>query len=115
MNKREIVFNKFGGRCAYCGCVINIHKFQIDHIVPKCEKYFVGQEELSNLNPACQSCNNYKRHSSLENFRKGIEMQIERLRRDKPTFRLAERYRLITCNSNRVLFYFETVLKQNEI
>lgn len=35
MNKkdRQIVFNKFGGRCAYCGCEL-VKGWQLDHLQP---------------------------------------------------------------------------------
>lgn len=33
MKKRDIVFNKFGGRCAYCGCELQ-KGWHIDHATP---------------------------------------------------------------------------------
>ena len=33
---REIVYNKYNGHCAYCGCEIEMKDMQVDHIVPKC-------------------------------------------------------------------------------
>ena len=32
---REIVYNKYNGHCAYCGCEIEMKDMQVDHIVPK--------------------------------------------------------------------------------
>lgn len=117
LRKKETVFKKFNGRCAYCGCAITIEKFQIDHIISKCQFYanqakyinagFQGIDSIDNLNPACFSCNNYKRAHDLETFRKEIEKQVERLRRDKPTVRLAERFGLLSFHPRAVKFYFE--------
>ena len=30
--QREAVFNKYGGRCAYCGCELTLRTMQVDHI-----------------------------------------------------------------------------------
>lgn len=113
--RKKAVIEKYNYRCAYCGCEITLRGFEIDHIVPKllCRQH-LGRipkefDELVNLNPACSSCNNYKRAHSLETFRSEIEKQIFRLRRDIPTFRLAERYGLINCTEKDVTFYFETL------
>lgn len=103
---RQQVFDKYNGHCAYCGCEIS-NKWQVDHIWPKSDG---GSNDISNLNPACCSCNNYKSTHDLEFFRKEIHKQVERLRRDKPTFRMAERFGQITCNQKPVIFYFEGVM-----
>lgn len=115
LNKKRGIHSKYGGRCAYCGCEISIEKMQIDHIVSR-EEYYRNQASFSfplddptNLNPSCHSCNNYKRNFSLEDFRSEIEQQVNRLRRDRPTFRLAERFGQIQCSPCAVKFYFETI------
>lgn len=43
-----------------------------------------------------------------EVFSNHIESQIEILRRDRPTFRVAERFGLIECKPKKVVFHFET-------
>lgn len=114
--RKQSVWSKYNGKCAYCGCDISIGKFQIDHIVSKSHyqqhaRHYIEQgfnvESIDNLNPSCCSCNNYKRDFTLEGFREQIESQIDRLRRDKPTFRMAERFGLIQCIPKKVKFYFE--------
>jgi len=113
--KKQTVYQKFEGKCAYCGIEIDIETFQIDHLISKHEGaclrqkgIYINVENLSNLYPACFSCNNYKRAHSLETFRSEISQQIRRLRRDQPTFRLAERYGLISCNEDvTIQFFFE--------
>jgi len=115
--RRSFVFNKYEGKCAYCGYDIRIDNFQIDHIVSKFEVQYYREkyngfkyDDYENLNPACCSCNNFKRAHTLEDFRYEILCQIERLRRAKPTFRLAERYGLISCNPDNIIFHFEKLL-----
>ena len=57
---REIVYNKYNGHCAYCGCEIEMKDMQVDHIVPKYRnnemwhKGKIGTDEISNLNPSCR-------------------------------------------------------------
>ena len=52
---REIVYNKYNGHCAYCGCEIEMKDMQVDHIVPKYRnnemwhKGKIGTDEISNL------------------------------------------------------------------
>lgn len=60
------IFSKCNGRCAYCGCIIDINKFEIDHIKPQC---IGGSNFDSNLNPSCKSCNASKHKLSIDEFR----------------------------------------------
>lgn len=115
-SERQRVFDKFNGKCAYCGtelqkgwCVDHIEP--IGHIPPEYQqgsKFMKPHlDNFENMNPSCASCNNYKSSMELETFRSEIEEQIERLRKTKPTFRLAERYGLIKCEPKNIKFYFE--------
>jgi 5-methylcytosine-specific restriction endonuclease McrA len=110
---RQAVHSKYKGHCAYCGCEIAIKDMQVDHVIPQhhVPKYATHEAVHCHENhmPACRSCNNYKSGNPLEVFRKMIQNQIEVLRRDRPTFRLAERYGLIECKPKPVVFYFETL------
>ncbi len=63
---RVIVFNQFGGRCAYCGWILSFAVFTIDHILPK---NLGGTDKLDNLFPSCRTCNHLKRNNRLEKFR----------------------------------------------
>lgn len=132
--QRAAILAKTNGHCAYCGIPLE-GRWQVDHMHPiirssryatdengqfirdewgrkQIEKYVThpDRDTFDNLWPACCSCNNYKNGNPLESFRKSIARQIEILRRDRPTFRLAERYGLIKCEPvDRVVFYFETL------
>lgn len=59
--KRKTVYEKYGGRCAYCGCEIEYKDMQNDHIEPiyKYETaYQTGNsdwlDDVKNLLPACR-------------------------------------------------------------
>src|SRR5438067_254264 len=81
ITKRECVFNKYGGRCAYCGCKIQWSTFTVDHIYCKNDYKKNGflipngmsLSDMDNLNPSCASCNSYKCYFSLEEFRENLE------------------------------------------
>ena len=72
MTKREIIFNKFGGRCAYSGTPLE-PDWQIDHIEPvirvKNKMYMEINDEENNMVPCQRAINNYKWRYSLLYFR----------------------------------------------
>ena len=52
--ERRIIYDKLGGRCAYCGCDLAYEDMQVDHFLP-----IRGGEErdkLDNMLPACRTC-----------------------------------------------------------
>lgn len=116
---------KFGGRCAYCGCELPEKGWHADHIVPVrrsiVETVKNGRVKLStsmdgineslnvieNLTPACAQCNLLKNNSSLEGFRKTIEVQVERARRASNHFRTAERFGQVKVTASPIVFWFE--------
>lgn len=113
--EREAVYQKYGGKCAYCGTELN-GKWQLDHLIPRLhldlkppKATFEQVHCIDNYMPACNSCNNYKGPFTLEGFRKNLQKQTEVLRRDRPTVRLAERYGLVKFEDKPVVFYFETL------
>jgi len=81
--KREIVYAKYNGHCAYCGCEITIKEMQVEHIIPKSRN---GTDDLNNLTPSCKTCNTYKRYERympqnepLEAFRELLKTLHERV------------------------------------
>lgn len=110
--ERLDVYNKCGGRCAYCGCEITMNQMQVDHVIPM-EFYDAYKTEgididtLDNMLPACRSCNNYKSTLSLEKFRTAIERWTEVLQKGNATYRNAVRFGMIVPNPHSVKFYFE--------
>lgn len=123
---RELIFNKYGGKCAYCGCDL-VKGWHVDHIEPirrlkllsigsngKRNWYAAGSmhpelETEENLNPACASCNINKHSESLEAFRSRIFNFINSLNQYSVQYKIAKRYGLVVENVKPVVFYFEAV------
>lgn len=106
---RQAVYNKFGGRCAYCGRDIAYKDMQVDHIKPKRSG---GTDDMSNLFPACRICNHYKRDNRLETFRKWISEIPRKLGEREYIFKVGLAYGFWSDKERNVQFYFE---KQNPI
>lgn len=125
MNKKElrkILFNKYKGKCAYCGCELK-KGWHIDHIEPvvrirewnkeKREFIFKGEfekpenENIDNLNPSCASCNIQKNSYTLEQFRDNIIKFVDSLNLYSTQYKFAKRYGLIEETNNSFKFYFE--------
>ena len=77
---RQAVYEKFGGRCAYCGREIKYQDMQVDHFVAKNGYSECGSDDISNLMPSCRMCNHYKRANTLETFRRYIQEIPSKLR-----------------------------------
>lgn len=124
---RQKIFDKYGGRCAYCGCELQ-KGWHVDEINPVRRNYstdwddekgkFVrkingcvnpGGFHIDNQNPACPSCNINKHSDSLEQFRKMIAHFMVTLNRDSVQYKIAKRYGLIQETNIDVKFYFETL------
>lgn len=132
---REIIFQKFGGKCAYCGCEL-VKGWHVDHLVPIRRRYKIipagyihkgtpsekweGQRTvvigcdnpemdcISNYMPACASCNINKHSMPLEDFRNLIKGFMKHLNNVSTQYKIAKRYGLVTENKIEVKFYFET-------
>lgn len=116
-SKRKLVYDKYNGCCAYCGCELKLSEMQVDHIVPKFRnnemwhQNEIGSDEISNLNPSCRMCNYYKGMGSIENFRENLKDTLMRNVQRPFDFRLAERYGMIEVTEWDGKFYFEKVEK----
>ena len=118
---RNQVHQKYGGRCAYCGEEITLKQMQVDHIIPKrnysethgclivgCQRFEeYGLNDIRNLNPACRSCNKWKSAMTLDDFRSEIAAQVDRLRRYRNQFRLAERFGQVEATGKQVILWLE--------
>lgn len=117
---RQQIFDKYGGKCAYCGCdlVKGWHKDHIEPIVRNfsdnkiCEHPERDTEE--NYNPSCASCNRMKSSMSIETFRGNIKMFVQSLNRYSVQYNFAKRYDLVQETDNDVIFYFEIYNKQKK-
>lgn len=111
-NKREIVYGKYNGHCAYCGCELRIEDMQIDHINPKYRSIIKGKaidDSLDNLNPSCRQCNFYKGANDIEEYRERIKTQLQRTCVEHFQARLAMKYGIITHKEWNGKFYFEKI------
>jgi len=117
LEKRKVIYNKYKGKCAYCGCKLDRLKFHIDHITPKfrgstheeVQKYgrVKGSNDVENLNPACISCNCSKSTFTIEQWRIELSLKLERTRRDVSSFRIMERFGIVKVSNKDIVFYFE--------
>lgn len=101
--ERLQVFNKYDGKCAYCGIELS-SVFHVDHAHPV---HRGGSCEMENLMPACKRCNLWKKTFTVDEFRGEIQMQIRRLFERSAQFNLAYDYGLIQKTNAEVEFYFE--------
>ena len=107
---RQQILEKFGGYCAYCGCLLSLETMQIDHLFPVKKG---GTDEPRNLMPACRSCNHYKESFTLEQFRDRIGKTTTAFRKS-PLYRLAMRYGIIMpCGTWDKQFHFEKTSHEN--
>jgi 5-methylcytosine-specific restriction endonuclease McrA len=121
---RQIVFEKYNGKCSYCGCEL-VKGWHVDHIEPiirdskwnKDKGRFVQtgtyrkveNETSENYNPACASCNIQKNQFTVEQFRNNIKQFVNSLNQYSTQYKFAKRYGLITETDIEVKFYFETI------
>lgn len=124
MNKkiREKIKEKYGGKCAYCGCEL-VKGWHVDHIEPivrnskwsRIHGKFIPtgtsknpeNENIDNYNPSCASCNIQKNSFTLEEFRKNIKNFVNSLNNYSTQYKFAKRYNLVTETNCKVIFYFE--------
>lgn len=115
---RERVLNKFGGRCAYCGIVLD-GRWHIDHMIPIRRCLSTGKptnpehDVEDNLYPSCISCNMDKGSIPLEDWRWLISNKIKVLNRDVKAYSFAKRYGLVEETNKEVVFYFEKIKVDN--
>lgn len=75
-SKRNKVFAKTDGHCAYCGDDLNQFRgWAIDHAIPQAQG---GSDDLSNLFPSCRSCNSSKKDRTVREY-----AEVCRVRRRK--------------------------------
>lgn len=124
---RQKIFDKYGGRCAYCGCEL-VKGWHVDEIQPirrnweympdangyNTRKVYTDclhpeRLHIDNQNPACASCNINKHSEFLEQFRLNIASYMKHLNEISTQYKIAKRYGLIQETNKPVQFYFETL------
>lgn len=133
---RQKVFNKYGGRCAYCGCELK-KGWHVDHLEP-CRRLVSSEmveqpagvfprykwidklvgysnpdaNHIDNYMPSCASCNINKHSDTLEAFRDRIKQFVKSLNTYSVQYKIAKRYGLITEVNQPVVFYFESLTQK---
>ena len=123
---RQKIFDKYGGKCAYCGCELQ-KGWHVDEIEPIRRNWgtFLRKDgttskmftdclhpenlNIGNQNPSCASCNINKHSESLEQFRKNIAAYMKNLNEISTQYKIAKRYGLVKETGIEVKFYFETL------
>ncbi|MDG9858521.1 HNH endonuclease [Pseudomonas nitroreducens] len=115
--QRAELREKFGGRCAYCGCELG-ERWHADHFEPviRLDDERIAENlqnhTIGNMMPACVPCNLSKGRQTLEGWREWIAGHIASLNAYHPIYRISKVYGLIEETGKPVTFYFER-LKQN--
>lgn len=110
---RQLVYAKYDGHCAYCGCKLELRDMQVDHIKSVFQSTrengwcAVQDDSIENLMPACRQCNYYKQEADIEEFRRRIKEWLEKTCRQSFQVRLAEKYGILEYHKWDGKFYFE--------
>lgn len=118
--EREVLKQKFGGKCAYCGVTLS-ERWHADHIEAihrnwwnpdkkgECDR--PENDNIANMNPSCAPCNIDKHASTLEGWRMKLSRTLDVLNRNNPTYRHAKRFGLIEETQSEIIFYFEKIYR----
>ncbi len=119
--ERQLIFEKYNGRCAYCGSMLT-RGWHVDHLKPiRRKKYNKGEcryperECIDNFMPACASCNINKHALKLEDFRQLVAGFMKHLNERNTQYKIAKRYGLVIEQENTVVFYFEKCKKEADV
>jgi len=102
-HKRAKVYDKYDGRCAYCGELLYIYDFHVDHIHPKS---LGGNDGIENLNPSCKTCNIQKRSRTISEFRYYLQQGADVLCSKNAIFRSLVKFGTVTT-IKEITFHFE--------
>jgi hypothetical protein len=128
---RPRIYNRFQGRCGYCGVHLKIGDMTIDHIIPKSIfketiinkkdiPYFLKHltikdvSHIDNLMCCCKICNAWKGTKTLSQFKKEITKSVDYIKKDF-NFKIALKYNLLIENPQDVKFFFEELEEQNKL
>jgi len=122
--ERRFIYDKYGGRCAYCGREIQFKEMQVDHMEPKAGRNLDGKdifgnvlrttiESIENKMPACRRCNHYKHTYDLGYYRYLVKTIHERIHKFYIA-KVAEDYGIIEYKPWDGLFYFEKTINANQ-
>lgn len=122
MTTRRLVYDKYGGRCAYCGKELRFEDMQVDHIVPVwrgrdhetlSKMVAIGDDSVENLNPSCRACNFRKGTNSVEDFRRILREQCQGIMKRSFQVRQSLDFGLLEWHDMDVVFFFESYGKKD--
>ena len=64
--KRQSIYTRYDGHCAYCGQHMKQKNMTVDHLTPQSKG---GGNNIENLMPCCRDCNTMKGANSIDTFR----------------------------------------------
>ena len=124
--KRQLIYEKYNGKCAYCGKELT--EYQIDHMTSKRKnevykgtKFEIELNHVDNLVAVLPIINHYKRELDVEGFRmylKDFHLRLAKLpknitphneRRVKYMMRIADAFDITPTIPFSGIFYFETL------
>lgn len=128
---RQRIYDKYKGRCGYCGDYLKIKDMTIDHIIPKSIfietilskkniptflKHLTTQDvsHIDNLMCCCKVCNAWKGTKHLNQFKKEITKSISYIRNDI-NFKIGVKYKLIIESEPDIKFFFEELQENKEL
>ena len=118
-SQRQNLFNRFGGKCAYCGCDLPL-RWHADHFEPveRAPDYSADnpfktwkptrpdRDVISNMMPSCPPCNIDKHSMNLESWRTWLQTRLEALCKT-PGFKLLSAHGLVKTTGAPIVFHFE--------
>lgn len=78
--ERKNIYAKGNGRCAICGRPIDFYSMTVDHKIPLSKG---GTNELTNLQPACLTCNFLKNGLTMDELEGKMKEIIAYQRKQK--------------------------------
>jgi hypothetical protein len=110
---RELIFNKFDGKCAYCGDPLK-KGWHVDELLPVRRNkdgtcMHPERFNIDNQMPSCPGCNIQKNSYTLEQFRENIKQFVNSLNQYSTQYKFAKKYGLVSETDIQVKFHFETV------
>jgi len=111
---RQMLYEKYNHRCAYCGSEIEYKDMQVDHIHPVMLSANMTDDELNRIEnylPACRQCNFYKSTLTVEMFRWTLSNTLLPNIQKTFQFRLAKKYGLVEDKISPIRFYFEQLIE----
>ena len=122
--KREVVRQKYNGKCAYCGHPLP-KKWHVDHLEPLLRGVGSAHTGLAaanmhnhndnNLMPSCPPCNISKGSMSIENWRNWLEQHLKSLNAYNSNYRIVKAFGLVVETGISIKFYFEVPAQKESL